>query len=665
MKPVPPSHFDGACVAQRRFAARSRALLRSVALIGLLALPLAAPAQDPLPTGDARILAAREALRTGDADLLDRLATATSPHVLERYVDYWRLHNVLARKEAPPAPEIEAFLSRYAGTVLAERLRAAWLERLAKDENWIGFIGAWGGLTDPDDDMRCLHWLARYRIGDGSVLDEVQAAWPALSWRAPRCASAIGLLADRGRLSVDALWDRFQRQMMPSRVRGAEDTLGWLPPDQMPDPALLKALLKDPDRYLSGLRPGFERSRTERELALAALGRLARSDPKLAYMRFMRISDRLPPVERARGYVVLGWRGAQDHLPQAIDWYRAAGQDAPTTEDQREWRVRAALRHRNWKAVREAILAMPAEQRAESTWTYWLARAEQALGDRDAATALFERIAPGPDYYQLLAQDELGRPFDPPAPARPLPAQVLREAQQDPDLRRALALFRLDMYVEGVREWNWRLRQAGPEFRLAAARVALQHEVYDRAINTAERVSRDGEYELRFITPYRALIEPEARAQGLDLSWVYGLMRQESRFVHRAASSAGAQGLMQVMPATGKWVAKKIGMTDYRRDRLAEPQTNVRLGTSYMRIVLDDLEDHPVLASAGYNAGPGRAKRWRDAASIEGAIYVETIPFDETRHYVKQVMENAVVYAAMMEKRPQSLKARLGIIDPG
>ena len=131
-----------------------------------------------------------------------------------------------------------------------------------------------------------------------------------------------------------------------------------------------------------------------------------------------------------------------------------------------------------------------------------------------------------------------------------------------------------------------------------------------------------------------------------------------------AASSAGAQGLMQVMPATGRWVARKIGMTDYRRSRLQDPHTNVLLGTSYMRIVLDDLDDHPVLAAAGYNAGPGRAKRWRDGRSLEGAVYAETIPFDETREYVKKVMANAVIYAALMEGRPQSLKARLRQVDP-
>jgi len=658
-----PASTPGA--SRGRFGRSLTRLAQSLLGIVFLSLSSLSIAQSALPTGDERILAAREALQKGDRDLLDALDAASSTHILERYVDYWRLHNVLARAEAPDAREIEGFLGRYPGTVLAERLRAAWLERLAKDDNWIGFIGAWGGLESPDDDMRCLHWLARLKIGDRGGLDDALKEWTTLSWRADHCDAVLGLLAQQGRLDTDALWQRFRAQMAPRKARGAEQTLGWLPAGQMPDPAELKLILKDPDRYLSKLRPGFERSRTGRELALGAIGRLARSDPKTAYMRFVRVADRFEPKERAYGYVLLGWRGAQDHLPQALDWYRAAGRKAEMTEEQREWYARAALRQRNWRMVSTAILSMPEVQRSQSVWTYWLARAEQALGDPASATALLERIAPGPDYYQLLAQDELGHPFVPPAPAKPIPAQVMGDAQTDPDLRRALALFRLDLYTEGVREWNWRLRKADPVFKLAAARVALKHEVFDRAINTAEVASKDGEYELRFLTPYRDLIEPQARAQGLDLAWVYGLMRQESRFVHHAASRSGAQGLMQVMPATGKWVARKIGMSDYSRSKLADPETNVLLGTSYMRIVLDDLEDHPVLASAGYNAGPGRAKRWRDSRTIDAAIYIETIPFDETRHYVKQVMENAVVYAAMMEGKPQSIKSRLGVIDPG
>ncbi len=220
------------------------------------------------------------------------------------------------------------------------------------------------------------------------------------------------------------------------------------------------------------------------------------------------------------------------------------------------------------------------------------------------------------------------------------------------------------MRLDAIREWNWALRGRDEGFLVAAAELALRHDIYDRAINTAELASAQDHFELRFITPYRQVIEPQVRRQGLDMSWVYGLMRQESRFIAPARSSAGAQGLMQVMPATGKWVAGKIGLPNYNPRLLTDPDTNVLLGTSYMRIILDDLDNHPVLASAGYNAGPGRARRWRDERPLEGAIYAETIPFDETRDYVKKVMANTVIYAAMLEGRPQSLKARLGTIAP-
>lgn len=615
------------------------------------------------PTGDARIVAAREALRSGDSEVLDLFATSQSPHVLERYIAYWRLHDVLDRDAPLDARALEDFLTRYADSVLAERLRAAWLRRLAKDENWIGFTRVWGALAQPNDDLRCQHALARFYIGDGDGLNEVAADWSALDSRAAACNTAIGILAARGGLDVDAIWARFHRQMNSRRAYGADTTLGWLPPADMADPARLRALLKDPDAYLEQLPAGFERNRGEREFMLAALNRLARSDPELAYMRFIRIADVLPMDTRAAAYVVLGWRGAMDHLPQARDWYRAAG-NAPMNADARAWRVRGALRSGDWEAVRANILALPEGQRAAPEWVYWLARAGQALGEQKTSQVLFETIADRPDFYGMLAAEELGREFSLPAAGAPLPAATLRRAQADPALRRALALFRLDLRTEAVREWNWRLRDADDDFKLAAARLALEHGIYDRAINTAEWVDRAGHYDLRFITPYRDLIEPQVRAQGLDLSWVYGLLRQESRFVSQAASSAGAQGLMQVMPATGRWVARKIGMSDYRRSRLQDPQTNVLLGTSYMRIVLDDLDDHPVLAAAGYNAGPGRAKRWRDERSLEGAVYAETIPFDETRNYVKKVMANAVIYAAMMEGRPQSLKARLRQVDP-
>jgi soluble lytic murein transglycosylase len=229
-------------------------------------------------------------------------------------------------------------------------------------------------------------------------------------------------------------------------------------------------------------------------------------------------------------------------------------------------------------------------------------------------------------------------------------------------LQRSLALFRVDMRVEGVREWVWSLRGMDDRALLAAAEVAQRNEVWDRAINTADRTLTQHNFSLRYIAPFSDRVRPKADELALDNGWVYGLMRQESRFIMNAKSSVGAKGLMQLMPATAKWVAKKINLSNFHPARVTEMDTNVTLGTNYMKMVLESLDNHPVLASAAYNAGPGRARKWRAERPLEGAIYAETIPFSETRDYVKKVMSNAVYYNTLFEGKPQSLKGALGVV---
>ena len=197
---------------------------------------------------------------------------------------------------------------------------------------------------------------------------------------------------------------------------------------------------------------------------------------------------------------------------------------------------------------------------------------------------------------------------------------------------------------------------------LAAANLAKRNQIWDRAINTADKTRNEHDFTLRFLAPYGETVRPAAQNQSLDDAWVYGLMRQESRFITNAKSNVGASGLMQLMPATAKWVAKKIGLRDFSQGRVNDTETNVLLGTSYMRLVMENLDNHPVLASAAYNAGPGRAKKWRADRPLEGAIYAESIPFSETRDYVKKVMSNAVYYSAQFNGKPDSLKTRLGVI---
>lgn len=630
-------------------------------LMWVVLISTSASAQN-LP-GDGRIIAAREALRTGDRNTLVALADQADDHPLDAYVPYWLLLNTLAGSAPPPVEEINAFLARHDNTVLAERLRMTWLKRMAKDGEWRAFMSIYPAVVRPDEELRCLQWRARLATGDPSLGAEVSASWLSLVNNHAACDDVLASLARRGDISQDQVWWRFRRQIDSRSPERARATAAWLPTNLAPPRATLDQALKAPAAYLDRLPPNFATTRPGRELALVALTRIAREDPNAAYVHLLRFGERLTPEERTYAYSVLGYHGALSRLPLAADWFAAAG-DLPLSPEKRAWRVRAALRLERWQEVEAFIKKLPESERQQAEWVYWLARAHAAQGRDAEAQSLYRRISSETHFYGLLANEELGNLFDPPSPQRlATPADKARVAG-DLGLKRALALYRLEMQTEAIREWAWAVRGKDDGFLSAAASLALDQGLYDRAINTAELGSANANFDLRFITPYRELIEPQVKEQNLDMAWVYGLMRQESRFIAPARSSAGAQGLMQVMPATGKWVAGKIGLAGYNQGMLSDPHTNVLLGTSYMRIIMTDLDSHPVLASAGYNAGPGRATRWRDQKPLEGAIYAETIPFDETRDYVKKVLANAVIYAALLEQRPQSLKARLGIIAP-
>ena len=230
--------------------------------------------------------------------------------------------------------------------------------------------------------------------------------------------------------------------------------------------------------------------------------------------------------------------------------------------------------------------------------------------------------------------------------------------------RRAFKFFDLGLRFEGYREWNWELRKMNERQHLAAAEFARRSEVLDRMVNTSDRTKIEVDFTQRFPSPYRDVMRTATQKLGLEMAWVYGLIRQESRFIMDARSHVGASGLMQLMPATARHVAKKIGMTDYAHSQVNEIETNILLGTSYLNMVLNDLGGSQTLATAAYNAGPGRPRAWRSTLTrpVEGAIFAESIPFSETRDYVKKVLSNATYYAAMFESKPQSLKDRLGSV---
>ncbi len=628
-----------------------------VALLGVLML---SPSPALAANGDEQFFAARDAYRAGDRGKLERAATSLAGHELEAYVDYWRL--MLDLKDGDGSA-VEAFLIRHDNTYVAEKLRVDWLRQQGKKQQWSTFDREYPRLVQPEQDLVC-YWLQSRRAqGDVKAVDEALSMWLTLLEPPEACYPVLEALIVSKRVLADGVWTRIRRQFEANKMAAASYSMNYLPPSQTPEKKVVQAVIDSPLPWLLKLPGDFAGSRMQRELAVLAVQRVARNEPRLAADQLKRIAPSLTAGERAWAWSQIAYQGAQRHLPEAMEWYRQAG-DLPLSDDVAQWKVRAALRAHDWGSVRSTIERMPPSLASQPAWVYWLGRAYRAGGMVEEANTQFAKIAGQPDFYGTLANEELGQAtMTPPRAAAPTREETL-QVQANPGVQRAQAFFRLGLRAEGVKEWNFALRTMSDRELLAASEIAQRAGMYDRAIAAADRTRNEHDYSLRYLAPYGEQVRPAARNQVLDDAWVYGLMRQESRFVTSARSPVGASGLMQLMPATAKWVANKLGLKDFQPNRVNDTDLNLLLGTTYMRLVLDSLDNHPVLASAAYNAGPGRARRWRAERPLEGAIYAETIPFNETRDYVKKVMNNSVYYAALFDGRPQTIKNRLGVIPP-
>lgn len=611
-------------------------------------------------SGDTAFLAARDAFRAGDINKLERAASQLGPYELASYVDNYRLRMWMDKGDPSG---LRDFLQRNDGTYVAEKLRADWIRWLGKRSTWNEVETEFPRLIAPEADVTCYNQQARLARDDRSVLGEAEKLWLTMLEPPEPCRPILDALVASQKISADDVWLRARRQIEANRPGAARTTLNYLPDSQMPEGKAFDSAINGAMGYLVRQPTNWHASRAGRELAAFAIQRLATNDPRIAADELEKLKSRMQDSERQWAWSQIALQAAKKHLPEGVAWYGSAGK-IPLSDDGYQWKVRTALRAQDWPVVRDTIQSMPTALAALPEWTYWLGRSLKAGGRTTDANLLFEKIAGQPNFYGNLADEELDRLIVPPPQARQPTTEEQKAARDNVGLRRALAFFRLDMRTEAIREWNWSLRGMDDRELLAAADLARRNQIWDRAINTADRTKNEHDYTLRFLAPYGDTVRPAAHNQALDDAWVYGLMRQESRFITSAKSNVGAAGLMQLMPATAKWVAKKIGLRGFNHSQVHDAETNVLLGTSYMRLVMENLDNHPVLASAAYNAGPGRAKKWRADQPLEGAIYAETIPFSETRDYVKKVMSNAVYYSALFNGKPDSLKARLGTVGP-
>ncbi len=631
-----------------------RRFLTIAALAGWAVAGLAAP---KAPPADEALLKSYDAFRARDGLKLSKFSAPLASHVLAPYLAYWRLKLQL---EASPDAEVRAFLQREAGSYVADRLRADWLKVLGKRRDWQSFDQELPLLVQDDLELRCYDWLSRLARGDGGAYEEAKAIWLEPRELPEGCNALVDRTLEAQRISVDDVWRRVRVLFESGAIGAARRTLAFLPAGQKHDEWQLNQAATAPKNFLAAPSRNLER-RAARETTVLAVLRLGRSDPEAAVQVLRgKLGQRLPSEDVKYLWGRLAYEGARRHLPEAHQWYRLAD-DAALNDEQLAWKARAALRAADWQAVRDAVDRMSVSTRQDAAWSYWYGRALGAQGAGDGARAYYLRISGQPNFYGLLAAEELGAMAGIPEPFHVASEAEVAAAGANPGLARALELYRLELRTEATREWIFSIRGMDDAQLLAAAELARRAGIFDRAINTADRTLSAHNYKVRFLAPFKDVFNEYARLFGLEEAWVLGLVRQESRFIVNAKSSAGARGLMQLMPATARWVAKRNGLRNFSPERVAEVPINVALGTGYLKTVMDDL-GHAVLASAAYNAGPGRARRWRDARPLEGAIYAETIPFPETRDYVKKVMANTMYYSQLIGGKLIPLKDRLGQI---
>ena len=621
-------------------------------------LPMVVYAQKPLAfylPDDPHFLALRDAARRDDSAKAIEVASRLNAYPIPSYVEYYRLK---PRLKVATATEIRDYLARYDGDAIADRLRNDWLLELGKVRDWTTFDEQYPLFALNDDMQVKCYALMSQASKNQNVAEAARLLLTSPKDQGEACSALILFLAQKGQFTADDVWAQI-------RLAAEHGDAALARRQAILTDASESSVIQAIENPMRTVAQGPGAGRAMHELFVIALGRMARNNVDQAASALTRAQDSLPAQMQALGWAQIALHASRKLLPEAADYWRKAA-DASLSHEGHQWKVRAALRAGDWKMVKAGIDAMPPALRSDPTWIYWLGRSLRAQGKSEEAQQLFKSIKDETSFYGQLATEELGQRIKVPPQAQPPAAEEIAAMAENNGFKRALKFFDMGLRFEGIREWNWQLRKMNERQLLAAAEFARQHSLLDRMVNTSDRTKSEFDFSQRFPTPYNDIMQEATQSLGLDKAWVYGLIRQESRFVTVARSHVGASGLMQLMPATAKYVARKIGMTDFTQSQVNDIQTNILLGTNYLNMVLNTLDGSQTLATAAYNAGPGRPRSWRSTLNrtVEGALFAETIPFTETRGYVKSVLSNATYYAALFEKKPQSLKARLGMVSP-
>lgn len=631
----------------------------------LLAAGAAPPALADVPDHEAQrelFVAAWRAARRGDHRTFSDLGPELQGYVL---YPYWQYEDYRHRRSSVPAAEMAAFLAAHADWAFAGGLRSAWLTTLARRGRWREFLDHVGEPVEVE--LQCLAARARLELGHTEGLKATaRELWTVGHSQHDACDPLFTWLIAEGGITAEVAWERIDRAMGEGNPRFTLYLARFLPAPEREWLERWQAL--DHDRYRRlAQAAGWPDTAITRRITATSLRRLARRDAGAAMTAFDALDGHFDWGAPERGDIMRGiaLMAAVDLEPAALEFLRRVPEEHRDVQ-LLEWWARLALAQGDWPEVGMVIDKLPQEQRDDHRWRYWRARAQLAAGEAELGSLALSALAREASYHGFLAADDLGEPYSI-CPLEPdVSAAEVQALRGHPGFDRALELRQVDLDNWAAAEWRLATQRLPRERLRVAAALAREEGWHDRAIFALGDSGELRYYDWRFPVLWQEQVTAEAARNGLDPAWILGVMRAESAMTETARSVANAMGLMQVTPGTAKQVARQHGLSNPSQAQLLTAETNIRFGARYLRDLLERFNGNPVLVSAAYNAGPEAVNRWLDQRSRdEAALWLETIPYYETRDYVPRVLAFTTIYDWRLGNPVPRVRSRMPGIESG
>lgn len=584
---------------------------------------------------------ALSSLNQGDEKTFQKLSAKLTDYPLYPYLRYAYLKKHI---DTTTDNDVQTFLTQYADTPLASRLWVVWLESLAEKKNWSEFLSKYRPTSN--ETLQCLSREALLKTGQKqAAFNDINLLWLEDKSQPAACKTILNQWELNDGLTLNLLWQKIYLAMAKTNFSVINQLITIVPVNQRWVIELWNAVYNKPQlleehQLLDNTEP------VTQFILNVGMQKLANHNPNIAIATWLALQQEylFTAVEQQEVAKIIGVALAANGDPHAIDWLAQAGNDN-SDQSAALWRVRFALIQQNWPAVLTAIAQLPADQQKQSTWRYWQARALNALGQTVNANAIYHDLASSHDYYGQLAAMQLNKRNVYPIIALPSNTQQLQQIANISAMQRSYELYQLNLKSESRSEWEWGLKSLPNTQYLAASQLALQWGWYDCAIATNQLLGDQGDITLRYPVAYKINILNAAKSNNINPAWMLAEIRQESLFQTQAHSNAGAYGLMQLMPNTALLLANKLHIHLDNNNSLFDYNDNIVIGGNYLQKLLIANHGNIVLATASYNAGPERVKKWREKVNqLPADIFIETLPWHETRDYVKNIMASTTLY---------------------